>query len=92
LWISAYRRHFPEWASAVPVIALTARAGETQMPGALIEIEVGTPGVDHDTIDHSPATGGLAFRAATAPKETPSVADVLRRICAGLTEEGRAPW
>jgi formylmethanofuran dehydrogenase subunit B len=92
LWISAYRHHFPEWASAVPVIALTARAGETHMPRAFIEIEVGTPGVDHDTIDLSSATGGLAFRAATALKETPSVADVLGKICTGLAEEGRAPW
>jgi hypothetical protein len=32
----------------------------------------------------------LAFRAATARKETPSVADVLGKICASLTEEGRA--
>jgi formylmethanofuran dehydrogenase subunit B len=90
LWVSAYRRQFPQWASAVPLIALTPRAAATERPRALIEIEVGTPGVDHDTIDLSPATGSLAFRAATARKETPSVADVLGKICASLTEEGRA--
>ena len=73
-----------------PLIALTPRAAATERPRALIEIEVGTPGVDHDTIDLSPATGSLAFRAATARKETPSVADVLGKICASLTEEGRA--
>jgi hypothetical protein len=72
----------------VPIIALTARAGP-ENPRALVEIEVATPGIDHDAIDFSPLTGGLGFRAATAPNETPSVAQVLNRIYAGISEAAR---
>ena len=91
LWISAYGKHWPRWASDVPVIALTPRGGSPDRPRALVEIEIGTPGVDHDTIDLSSATGGLAFRAAASPSETPSVAEIVADICTAFAEKGRAP-
>lgn len=90
-WVSAYRHHWPQWSSHVPVIALMARADDTGRPRALVEIEVGTPGIDHDTIEFFSSTGGLAFRPAEARNETPSVAEVLGRICAGLGAAGRGP-
>ncbi|MBV9568392.1 MAG: tungsten formylmethanofuran dehydrogenase [Hyphomicrobiales bacterium] len=90
LWISAYRHHWPDWARDVPVIALTARADATQRRPALVEIEVGTPGIDHDSVEFSPATGVLAFRAATAHRAIPSVAKVIDSFCTELAERGRA--
>jgi formylmethanofuran dehydrogenase subunit B len=89
LWISAYRRRWPKWASHVPVIALTTRSDGTEKPRALVHIEVGTPGVDHDTIDLLPETGSLAFRPATTRNGMPSVADVIRRIHARVADKGR---
>jgi formylmethanofuran dehydrogenase subunit B len=90
LWISAYRDRWPDWAGDLPVIALTPRGGAREKRRALIEIEVGMPGVDHDTIDLSATTGGLAFRSATAPGKAPSVAEIVGEICAALVEAGRA--
>ncbi|MBW0002073.1 MAG: tungsten formylmethanofuran dehydrogenase [Hyphomicrobiales bacterium] len=89
-WVSAYRRHWPPWSSRVPVIALVAPSHGVGTPRARVEIEVGTPGVDHDTIDLLAATGSLAFRPAAVRNGTPSVADVIGRICAGLSAAGRA--
>jgi formylmethanofuran dehydrogenase subunit B len=90
LWISAYRDRWPDWAGDAPVIALTPQGGTRDKSRALIEIEVGTPGVDHDTIDFSAATGGLAYRAAKRPGNAPSVAEVVGMMCKALGETGRA--
>jgi len=90
LWISAYRHHWPDWAGDMPLIALTARADQMKRSPAVIEIEVGTPGADHDTVDFSPASGLFAFRAATARQAIPSVAEVIDRFCTELAEPARS--
>src|SRR5207244_463204 len=62
LWISAYGAALPDW--DIPVIALTAAAeGGGNMPR--VRIEVGQPGVDHDTVEHCVATDTLVYRAAS---------------------------
>ncbi|MFI5013483.1 MAG: formylmethanofuran dehydrogenase [Hyphomicrobiales bacterium] len=88
LWISAYRDTWPDWASEVPVIALTSRDSTREERRASIEIEVGRPGADHDTVDLSAATGSLAFRAASAPDDTPSVAEIIGAIQAAHHRAG----
>ncbi|MBV9054643.1 MAG: tungsten formylmethanofuran dehydrogenase [Hyphomicrobiales bacterium] len=90
LWVSAYRDHWPDWADEVPMIALTSRSDGARRPHALVQIAVGTPGVDHDTVDYSSASGHLAFRRATARETIPSVAAVVDRFCAALIEPGKA--
>jgi formylmethanofuran dehydrogenase subunit B len=90
LWISAYRDSWPDWASQLPVIALTPESKGRKKRRAPVEIEVGRPGIDHDGIDLSAATGSLAFRRAGKPSGAPSVAEVLGRIEAVLDRPERA--
>jgi formylmethanofuran dehydrogenase subunit B len=80
VWISSYHVGWPVWGSRVPVIALTSSAGPECRKGARIAIKVGRPGIDHDAVASSAATGGLAFLAATKPSGLPSVADILGAI------------
>ena len=80
LWISAYRDSRPAFPSQVPLIVLSRAAGAPRKWSARIEIEVGRPGVDHDGIDLSAATGQLAYRGTASPGGAPSVAEVLGMI------------
>src|SRR5215469_9218037 len=88
LWISAYAPAASPWRDGPPVIALTsgdaARAGHPD-----VQIEVGRPGVDHDSIEHCAALGTLVAVAATQRSETLPVADALGRIVAALPEAAR---
>ena len=80
--------HWPRMGSGCAGDRADAARRTPDRPRALIEIEVGTPGVDHDTIDLSRATGGLAFRAAAARSETPSVAEIVGRHLRRLRRRG----
>jgi formylmethanofuran dehydrogenase subunit B len=90
LWISAFRETRPDWGSQLEVIALTGRAGGRAQARCSIEIEVGKPGVDHDSIHISSESGGLALHRADKPRGAPSVSWVLGRIQARLERPERA--
>ncbi len=89
LWISAFRDSWPGWASQVEVIALTCEGGGRAKRRAAIEIEVGRPGIDHDGIHVSAATGGLALHRAGARGSAPSVGEVLGKVEALLERPER---
>jgi formylmethanofuran dehydrogenase subunit B len=87
LWISAYRNAAPTWSSNIPTIALSA---ETARSGSRVHIQVGRPGLDHDTVEHDAVSGTLVARAASRSSTLPGVADVIARIAAALPNGG--PW
>src|SRR4051812_2883767 len=93
LWISAYRDAAPDWKRSVPVIALSAL---TLQPGSQVHIQVGRPGLDHDTVEHDANSGTLVARGASLTRAAgddgslPAVADVIARIAAALPKGG--PW
>jgi hypothetical protein len=65
------------------VIALTT--GEATLArGPAIQIEVGQPGVDHDSVEQCPPLGTLVALAATRRSETTSVADAIGGIMAAM--------
>lgn len=90
VWISAYRPLPPGWHRALPTIALTA-AGTAFDRAPQVHIEVGRPGRDHDAVEYHPASGTLAFVAATRPHAAVSVASALSGIAAALPETGVRP-
>ena len=90
LWISAFGAAPPEWPNAMTVIALcepTTRFAKDPN----VRIAIGRPGVDHDAVLHSPDAGTLVAVTAPAPSATPSVAQALERIAAGLGEANAPP-
>jgi formylmethanofuran dehydrogenase subunit B len=85
LWISAYRASPPPYGGGPPVIALTS--GDAALgSGPAVQIEVGRPGVDHDSVEHFPPLGTLVAVAATQRSEIVSVADAVGRIVAALPD------
>jgi formylmethanofuran dehydrogenase subunit B len=87
LWISAYRAAAPMWDEGPPVIALTT--GDAELRGRLaVQIAVGHPGVDHDSVEHQPAIGTLVAVPATRPSDAISVTDALQRIIATFSAAG----
>ena len=83
LWISAFGAAPPAWLSAANVIALCESTAEfAEEPS--VRITVGRPGVDHDAAMHSSDAGILVALAASARSATPSVAQAIERIAAGL--------
>jgi formylmethanofuran dehydrogenase subunit B len=83
VWISAYRAAPPPWSRAIPLIALTgpdARFRDTPR----VRIVVGEPGVAHDAVDHSAATGTLTARDAARRSEVCSTAQAVARIAAAM--------
>jgi formylmethanofuran dehydrogenase subunit B len=87
LWISSYGSGAPEWTSAVPTIALTSSQARPASP-ARVAIEVGRPGVDHDSIEFIAAVGALASLPASKPSDAPSVARVVTDIATLLPNPG----
>jgi formylmethanofuran dehydrogenase subunit B len=83
LWISAYAAVAPPWRRDVPLIALT-RPGTRFRSTPQVEIEVAHPGIDHDAVEHLPATGTLTSIKAAKPTDLVSVAAVIGRIAAEL--------
>jgi formylmethanofuran dehydrogenase subunit B len=88
MWISAYRAAQPPWRSDVPLIALTGADAEFHT-APRVRISVGRPGVDHDCVEYSTATGTLAAVTAAHRSDASSVAGVISRIVASLPS-GRA--
>jgi formylmethanofuran dehydrogenase subunit B len=83
LWISAYRDAAPAWTRKVPLIALAAKPDGFAHPPE-ITIAVGRPGIDHDAVEHLPASGTLASLTARDPTSALSVAEAVGRIAAAL--------
>ena len=81
LWISAYSSRTPTWKRKLPFIVLAADSG---MQHADVVITVGRPGIDHDAVEHLPATATLTATTANKPGGAPSVKTVLGRISAAL--------
>jgi hypothetical protein len=52
-----------------------------------VHIAVGRPGLDHDGVEHLPATGSAVVNPAAAASEAASVAGVLAAIYAALPGE-----
>ncbi|HEY1782928.1 MAG TPA: tungsten formylmethanofuran dehydrogenase [Roseiarcus sp.] len=89
LWISALGAAPPAWLNAANVIALCEPTTQfTKKPN--VRIAIGRPGVDHDSVLHSPDAGTLVAVTASAQSATLSVAEALQRIGACLAET-RAP-
>jgi formylmethanofuran dehydrogenase subunit B len=85
LWISAFGAAPPAWLTTPNVIALCERTARfAKEPN--VRIAIGRPGVDHDAVMHSSDAGTLVAVTASARSATPSVAQALERIRAGLGE------
>jgi formylmethanofuran dehydrogenase subunit B len=87
LWISSYGSAEPEWANAVPTIALIGAETQPRSP-ARVAIQVGRPGGDHDTVEFVPSVGALATLPASKPSDMPSVARVVTDITRLLSGGG----
>jgi hypothetical protein len=74
----------------VPMIALTA-PGANFVHAPRVHIAVGCPGIDHDAVEHCPASGMLVPVAAKKPSRTISVADAIADIAAVLPFAGASP-
>ncbi len=83
LWISSYRATAPAWRRAVPTVALTPD-GARLARRARVQVAVGCPGRDHDSVEHVAATGMLGPVTASRPSNAPSVAEVIGMISAEL--------
>lgn len=83
MWIAATGAVAPGWRRDVPLIVLAA---EPDAGKATVAFAVGRPGIDHDGVAFSAASGTLAPVAATKPTKAPTVADIVTRIAAALTE------
>ena len=79
LWISAYGATVPGWRRRVPFVALTT-TGTTFPYPPKVQIEVGTPGHDHDSIEWAREITTFASTPAKAASEAPRVADVIGQI------------
>ena len=85
LWISAFGAAPPAWLNAANVIALCQPTAEfAKEPN--VRIAIGRPGVDHDAVMHSSDIGTLVAETASARAATPSIAEALERISAGLQQ------
>jgi len=85
MWIAATSAAAPAWRRQVPLIALAAKPDDLPY-SAEVAFAVGRPGIDHDGVEHSPASGTLAPVAAKKPRKTRTVADVVTQIAAALPE------
>ncbi|MGJ0396461.1 MAG: formylmethanofuran dehydrogenase [Methylocystis sp.] len=84
LWISAFDGERPAWSRAdLPLITL---APAHAAPSRGLFIEVGQPGVTHDSVLMSQETGGMTLFRAGAPTDAPSVAQAIGAILAEVAE------
>ena len=90
VWISAYRPTPPPWTRGVSTIALTGD-GARFPHRPRVHVLVGRPGVDHDVIEYLPASGTLAWKAATATRTTIRVSEALNQIAAALSTSVAVP-
>ena len=90
VWISSFGAAPPAWGSAVNLIALCEPSAQFEI-APNIRIAVGRPGVDHEAVMHSSDVGALIATTATARSGALSVAQVLKRIGAGLEHANASP-
>ncbi len=84
LWISAFDGEKPAWSRAdLPLVTF---APAHAAPSRGLFIEVGQPGVTHDSVLMSQETGGMTLRKASAPTDAPSVAQAIDSIMAEVSE------
>jgi formylmethanofuran dehydrogenase subunit B len=83
LWISAYAAAAPSWRRKIPYVALAAPGAAFPSPPK-VQIEVGTPGEDHDAIEWSRGITTFGLTSAAAASDAPRVADVIGLIRAHL--------
>jgi formylmethanofuran dehydrogenase subunit B len=84
LWISAYQAAAPEWRGDPPTIALAPGSAKFAKPPR-VHIAVGTPGRDHDGVEHHPMLASLTALTATRPSDALSVAAAIDSIAAHLS-------
>jgi formylmethanofuran dehydrogenase subunit B len=83
LWISAYEVEEPPWKKNIPLVALVPpQMAFPQEPQVCIEI--GCPGIDHDSAEFSRETGSIVSRKASRPSHRPSVEAVIGEIAKHL--------
>jgi formylmethanofuran dehydrogenase subunit B len=85
LWLSGYRPLAPAWAANLPLIALTAAATPFVRPPA-VHIAIGCPGIDHDGVGYSLATGTLQLYRASHPSGIVSAAVALTQLRQSVAE------
>jgi formylmethanofuran dehydrogenase subunit B len=83
VWISGYRAAAPSWTRDVPLIALLPTSDGLPRAADVV-LEVGRPGIEHDSVEQLPTTGTLAVLSARAPAAVISVAAAIDRIMAAL--------
>ncbi|WP_026608552.1 tungsten formylmethanofuran dehydrogenase [Methylocapsa acidiphila] len=79
LWISAYGREVPRWKKQIPLIALVPSQVKFDHEPQ-VRVEVGGPGVDHDSAEFAREVGAIVARRASLPSDAPSVSSVIDRI------------
>ena len=89
LWISAYSAAAPPWRKAIPLIALVSADARFQREPA-VRINVGRPGVDHDSVDYCARMATLTPASAARKSDAPTVAQVIGKLDAALGGEGEA--
>ena len=83
LWISAYGVEAPQWKKNIPLVALaSAQTAFAQEPQVCIEI--GCPGMDHDSAEFSRETASIVSRKASHPSQASSVEAVIGEIAKHL--------
>lgn len=87
LWISAYAPAVPLWRRPVPLIALaTPQTRFAYEPR--VRIDIGTPGLDHDGIEHAPQASTFVVKRAQAQTDAVPAAAALGLIGDYLNEGG----
>lgn len=87
LWVSAFGSPPPHWLRAANGIVLCGP--DTPIAEAPnVCIAVGRPGVDHDSVLHSPDTGTLVAATVVARAPLPSVAEAIGGIAARIENGG----
>lgn len=79
LWISAYGAASPNWRRKVPYIALAAPGATFPYPPK-VQIEVGTPGKDHDAVEWLRDIATFGAVPASAASDAPRVDAVIGLI------------
>lgn len=85
LWISAYKSEPPLWKRQVPLIAIATP--DTRFPyQPKVRIDVGMPGIDHDSVEFAQNLRTFAAIEAQQASDAPRVADMLRLIDSNLDQ------
>jgi formylmethanofuran dehydrogenase subunit B len=89
VWISAYGNEPPRWKRHIPFIAIATPNTRFAYPPK-VRIDVGTPGIDHDSVEYLQNLGTLAAIDAQKASAAPQAAAVIRLIDQHLTTGAQA--